>query len=945
MDIFTFQFERMPTFISQLSQFLLAQNKPVHEWVIVVPSQRSILYIQKELFEKAGKSLLSPKIITISRFFESISPLQILDKTRLLFQLYEVHQQVSTSDNKSFDEFYNWGATLMSDFDEIDRYQIDAKNLFKNLRDIKEIENWSFNAEELTESQIKFIKFWEELGVYYAEYQKKLAANNTSFMGHAVRQISENIDLIFKKYPTEKFLFAGFNAHAPVELSVMKQLMALGKAEVLFDGDDYYMKNGLHEAGAFIRKNIETLGIPQKLIEFKDNLSNKQLDVNLIACSQLTGQVKVAASILEEMSEQEIGETLLLLAEEDLLVPLLKNIPSKVGKANITLGLSLDNSVLKTWIELIFRIQKGLQTKSAAYHKDIFEVCYHPFVEEVLDQKEKQELIELEAVFKRNNLIYASVNQLTAPQKIKDILALIYTNWSNDWLFGIRQIRTINTAIYQSLSDDNEYEKALLETFDKGIIDLQNCLNEGVPQMSLATFKNIFTRHYASLTISYFGNPINGLQIMGLLETRMLDFKRIICIGMNEKNMPPSNQINSLIPMDLRRYFKLPTVRDKQGIFAHHFYRLLHEVEQLYITYSTNTQDFNSSEKSRYIMQMELELTKANPKVQFNYKDYTIGSSGAIISDHKIVKNEFNINLLKTYLQKGVSASALGNFYNCPLDFFYKYILKFNDEIRVEEDVESSTFGSLIHETLEDLYQPFANHTLQEKRESLIRFGQQQLDEFKERIDYQLHLSFKGYFKSEDAFLSGKNRLSFEMAKKLTHGFLRYEEKHLKNIQCTLYVEALELVLKAEIPDITIGNSNETITVQLKGIIDRIDYHNDAYHIIDYKSGKVSYKDLKPKKITEEDIYKQCKKEAKFLQFYFYLYLFYKNYKTYPQSITFVSFVNINEVESTENDGNNFEELIRLFPAVFQRIMDDICDESQPFEHAKNEFFSYCEFC
>src|SRR5690554_6343802 len=156
MDIFTFQFERMPTFISQLSQFLLAQNKPVHEWVIVVPSQRSILYIQKELFEKAGKSLLSPKIITISRFFESISPLQILDKTRLLFQLYEVHQQVSTSDNKSFDEFYNWGATLMSDFDEIDRYQIDAKNLFKNLRDIKEIENWSFNAEELTESQIKF---------------------------------------------------------------------------------------------------------------------------------------------------------------------------------------------------------------------------------------------------------------------------------------------------------------------------------------------------------------------------------------------------------------------------------------------------------------------------------------------------------------------------------------------------------------------------------------------------------------------------------------------------------------------------------------------------------------------------------------------------------------------------------------------------------------------
>ncbi len=554
-------------------------------------------------------------------------------------------------------------------------------------------------------------------------------------------------------------------------------------------------------------------------------------------------------------------------------------------------------------------------------------------------------MIELEAIFKKNNLIYASVSQLTAPPKVKEILALIYTNWSSNWLFGIRQIRANNTAIYSNLKAENEYEKALLETFDKGIIDLQNCINEGTPEMSLATFKNIFTRHYTSLTISYYGNPIDGLQIMGLLETRMLDFKRIICIGMNEKNMPPSNQVNSLIPMDLRRYFKLPTIRDKQGIFAHHFYRLLHEVEELYITYSTNTQDFNSSEKSRYVMQMELELSKINPKVKFNYQDYTIGSSGAIVSDTVIPKNEFNKSLIKGYLQKGVSASALGSFYACSLDFFYKYLLKFTDEIKVEEDIEASTFGSLIHETLERLYTPFANHTLQEKKDTLKRFDQQHLDTFKKHVDYELNQSFKDHFKSEEAFSSGRNRLSFEMAKKLTHGFLRYEEKHLQAIESVLYVEALELKLEAEIPNITLWNSDERITVKLKGIIDRIDYHNEGYHIVDYKSGKVDYKALKLKEISEESVYKICIKDRKFLQFYFYLYLFYKNYNTYPQSITFVSFVNINDVESIDNEGGNFETLVELFPLIFQRIVDEICDENVPFEHPKKSFFSYCEYC
>jgi hypothetical protein len=936
----------MKPFVQQITQFLLNQKQPLHQWVVVVPSQRSVRYIQKSLFESTGKPMLSPKIITINRFIETISPKHILDKTRLLIRLYSIYCAKTTAENKTFDDFYTWGKILLSDFNEIDNYLVEPKQLFKNLKDIKGIEAWSFNSEELTETQIKFMHFWEELGVYYQAFSKSLDAENLAYAGKAIQEIVNNIDLIFKKYPKEHFLFAGFNAHSPAELSIIKQLSILGKASVLVDSDVYYMSEKTHEAGAFIRNNLSELGISIKNSDAKNNLATKKIDVNIIACAQTTGQVKVAASILELMPIEEINKTLILLAEEDLLVPLLKNIPAKVEKANITLGLSLDNSILKTWIEKIFKIQKGLQKNKAAYHKDLLELFYHPFVEVILSDSEKQELIQFEQHLKTKNLIYIDAQKIAIPTKLKSIIHLIYTNWNNDWALAVATIREINIEIYKQLSSENEYEKALLETFDKSIIDLQNCIHDTFPEMSLFTFKNIFTQQYASQTIAYYGNPIDGLQIMGLLETRMLDFQRIIVIGMNEKNMPPNNQINSLIPMDLRSYFKMPTVREKQGIFAHHFYRLLHEVEELYLTYSTSTQEFNSSEKSRYIMQLELELAHVNPNIKFHYLDYTIQNSQVDVNSKKNEKNEYNLSLIKDYFQHGVSASALGDYFTCTLDFFYKYILGFNNEKKVEEDIESNTFGSLIHKTLEILYTPYANQTLINKPETIKFYNELIREGFRKHIDYELHKQFSEFFNTNEAFKTGKNRLSFEMAKKLSHSFLDYEKKHLQQIQSPIYIESLEQKLTTSLPNIMLNEKGETITLELKGVIDRIDYHNGGFHIIDYKSGKVDYTKFKTDKLDSDTLYKSCKKEKKFLQFYFYLYLFYQNYKIYPQSVTFISFTNINDVKSIQNDGINFEEMIRLFPEIMQRIVLEIYDSNVPFVHNPTDNQrNYCNFC
>lgn len=933
----------MISFIDSVTQHISSSSRPIEDWVIVVPSQRAIRYLQKSLFNHFGHSLFSPKILTITQLVDEVSPRIILDKTRLLFKLYEVYLKES-KEKSSFDEFYTWGKIVLSDFDEIESYLVNGKDLFKNLKDVKEIENWSFNSEELTPTQLKFIEFWDQLGHYYQHFSTFLQKNNETYRGWATKEVSENIDWITRHFPNQKIVFAGFNAHSKVELSLIKQLYHLGKAEVLFDADDYYMNDSHHEAGSFIRSNLEFIGIPKKEWKFKNQLSEKPLNIQLIGCSQTTGQIKAAATLLASFQQEEINDTLVLLADENLLVPLLKNIPATVGSANITLGLSLNNSILKTWFELIFRIQKGLKQKPVAYHKDIFEIGYHPFINEILDEKEQREFADFERNFKRNNTIYANPQKLKVPDKLYRIIQLIYTPWLDNWKDAIQRIREINRIIYELLQSKNEYEKSLLETFDSGIIDFVNCLSEKLPDFSLGTFKNLFTEHYSRLKIAYFGNPLKGMQIMGLLETRMLDFKRIICIGMNEKNMPPNNAIQSMIPMDLRRYFGMPTIRDKQGLFAHHFYRLLHQAETIFVTFANQQEGENSFEKSRYIMQLEMELAHKNPNVSIQYSDYVIDNETSNVQDVTYATSQpDNHQLLLNYLQHGASASGIKNFYTCKLDFFYKYILKYRDEQKIEEEIDNSTFGTLIHNTLEGMYTRFANHQLEQRKEVLTAFREENLLEMKQHSEYELRKEFTEFFKDGEVFQAGKNRLNFEMAKTLLANFFDYELQKMRQAGGVIYVENLEHELQHSLPEIITGADTP---LKIKGFIDRIDYYNDGFHIIDYKSGKVDFKKdlfISEKNINPEKIYEACVKKKYFIQFYFYLYLFYSTYHIVPKSITFIPFINPKDTTPIFNENEKFEQLIEYFPTIMKRIVSDILNKTTPIQH--NPKSLYCNFC
>ena len=944
----------MQKFVDQIATFLKESDIPLTDWVVILPSERAKHYVQKALFEAYGKPILSPQIHTIYRWIQELTPETILDKSRLLLALYEIHlKRENQQDPFVFDEYLNWGTILLSDFDELDRYLIDSKQLFRNLKDIKEIENWSFGEDkELSPSQQRFLEFWDRLPGYYAEFNALLKTKNALYIGKAYRNVTENPDRFFRDNPNAHFLFAGFNALSKAEKTIFKQLHRLGRGHVLINADAYYLNDKNHEAGNFLRDVLEFLDLKQP--DFvQDELANTPKKIEVISCAQTTGQAKVVGTLLENLTLEEVQETMILLADESLIVPLLQHIPAHVKQANITLGLPLRNSALRTWVELIFHIQEGFlkYNRVVAYHKDLMRTWNHPFVLALLSDREVQEIYAIEKDIRKWNRIFQDPSKIQVNEKVKTILNLLYTPWKQDWSFAMQVIRQLNALIHDQIPKSSEFEKAFLQGFDSALIDFQNVIQEGIPTMSLRSFKTLFNQQWTGESISFFGNPLEGLQIMGLLETRLLDFKRIYVIGLNEGKMPPTNPIQTMIPMDLRKFFELPTPREKQGLFAHHFYRLLHQCEEMVITYSAASESINSNEESRYIKQLELELARINPQIQFVKRDYSLASDGVKAEDVSIEKTPEVLSRMDELFRLGTSASAIKTYLTCPLDFYYKYILKFGEEEKVEEEVEHNTFGTFIHAVLEELYTPFsrrdAQGNLKENQPPSLQV--EDIERMLKQYEYLMRQKFSAHFNNDPtAFETGKNFLSFSMALELTKRFLETEKKYILSLNNQpFFIEALEERLEYELE---LQVAGEKRIIKLKGFVDRIDSVDGRIRILDYKSGKVESKDVgsalsKFQGSMEEGLVKLALESKHFLQLMIYNYLYYKKYEIVPHSSAIISFVRLNESPFTiVAKDYSVTQIIESFPNVLEELLNEMYNTEKPFEHTK-EFFNYCAYC
>jgi hypothetical protein len=465
--------------------------------------------------------------------------------------------------------------------------------------------------------------------------------------------------------------------------------------------------------------------------------------------------------------------------------------------------------------------------------------------------------------------------------------------------------------------------------------------------MSLNSFKKLFHLHWNQKSIAYHGNPLEGLQIMGLLETRLLDFETIICLGMNEGKMPPTNPVQTMIPMDLRQYFKLPTPREKQGLFAHHFYRLLHSCKQMYITFTSAQEMVGSNEASRYLLQMELELSRMNPKVKISKSFYTIPQKSTSKAKVSISKSPEIIHRLDQLFAKSTSASLLKRFAQCPLDFYYKDVLEFGEEDKVEEEVENNTFGTFIHNALENMYAPFARFDKEgNKREpapkSITSFD---IDHMLKHYEDEIRNQFMAHFNNDkESFTKGKNLLSFKMANELTKRYLEKEKEFLMQQTESVFIESLE---RTFIHELELDIFGETKKVTVKGIVDRIDSIGGKIRIIDYKSGKVKDEDTKTKvKLnTNEDIIHGLMNKKYVLQLVMYAFLYKQKFYELPAEVDIISFINIqNGAFSLETGNISLEEMVELFPTLLTMILEQIYNPEQNFEHTESDF-SFCSYC
>lgn len=940
----------MNSFVKKTVEYL-NDNQLFHtDTTIIVPSQRMIAYLHKAMFEDVGKPVLSPKIVTIDRWIQGLVPLPMIEKTHLLFELYEIYRKdpVEAGVN-GFDAFLTWGKTLIADFEELDRYLIQSDQLFKNLKSIKEIENWSFNTEELSQGQQKFMAFWDKLNPYYKALNERLAELELTTKAKAYKQVAEEIDLVFQDNKESKFVFAGFNALSEAEIQIMRQLKQMGRGHILMDSDAFYLNDKLHEAGQFQRVLLEKLGETQ--VPFiANNLLHKEMEVTLIECPQFTSQAQAIGNELTKVPQNELPETLVLLASEQLLSSLLQNLPAQIGQANITLGLPLQQTVLKSWVELLFRIQESFirRKQGIIHYKDFIQFIHHPFTVQAISPEERHALNVFEQTMVNRNWQVVFIDKLPRGEHIDQLYKGLFTPWNNNWNLALEQIQGLNYFLDKYLASQAELEQAIVRKFGESVQEIIGLFETELPSFALGTFKQLFHQQWSNESIAYYGNPLDGLQIMGLLETRGIDFKRVFVIGMNEGEMPPTNPINTLIPMDLRKYFGLPTPREKQGLFAHHFYRLLHQCEHLFITYTSSQEAVGSNEPSRYVQQIKLELARMNKNIRLTEKFMGIPTK-TVNETSPVEKVPGHLETLDELVSKGITFSQMDKYLTCSLNYFHQYILKFKENTVLEEELEASTKGTILHHVMENLYKPYVSTA-----QNPIYITPDLLKELEKKVPLFLDEAFKEAYSDDlNNVNTGINHIFYVVSRDIILNWLRKERRLLeKHPEKSLQILALEAEFMVDINPLVNGSPKP---IRLKGIIDRLDKWGDDIRILDYKSGKVKSEQVnlsnKGKRAIPdlaEHIIKEYKKlNAKdySLQLMIYSYLYYQYSGQFTNQSGIISFNNISGspfMLNVEDDmGKN--ELLELVEQILSQVLSDMYSLEVPFEH--NPKSKYCKYC
>ena len=846
----------MQTFISETLDDILRSNSSFDNCVFVVPSQRASVFIKNTFKSKIALGFL-PEIFTVEKFTENISGIKSGDTIQLLFNFYKIYCDLEENPD-SFDIFSSWAFVVLQDFNEVDQYLVNSNDLFQYLKDIQRMKKWSvkgvFKETELIKDHFFFM---ERLGKYYHKFYEFLVEQKVGYQGLIYREAAKNTTSFLAENSQKKFFFIGFNALNKAEEFIFQEFLSTRRAEIYWDIDiAFFEKN--HTAGNFIRNyKKEWSYYEDKELKLIGNSFAENKNIEVIGVPKNIAQLKHAGEILEGFDSYE--NSALVLGDESLLSVALNSIPKKVNAINITMGYPLQNVPTSHFITSIFQLfitQDKLQKREANefYYKDVLRFFKNPLVYQLIHTHDQHIILSIQDRISKENRSFLSVETL------QSYFLLLDENIASILLSVFQPIETIENFIDRILSliehvrdDISTLEKEYLFRFYTAFTQLKTLNSSHGYFQSIKTLFQFYKKIVVAEKLSFQGEPLKGLQLMGMLETRVLDFENVIITSVNENVIPSNSTQNSFIPFDIKLQFGLPTYKEKDAIFSYHFFRLIQRAKNIYLLYNTENDSFGTGEKSRFISQLEL----IRPDISTKFINQKVITEKKELKE--IQKNQQVIEKLKILAEKGISPSALTNYLYNPIAFYKQKVLGINELDAVEEIVAANTLGTIVHDTLEELYKPYLNQFLTtESIDSMLKTSKKIVQKY-----------FKKHFRNGE-MNRGKNRLIFEVANRYVERFLGLERNvlkegnHLKILATEQKLETIITVPGLDFP------------IKIKGIVDRIDELNGVTRIIDYKTGMVNSGDLK---ITDLSTIKEYKYN-KAIQVLLYSLLYTKNIKS-----------------------------------------------------------------
>lgn len=873
----------MNYFLNKSAEYIFKRHKisELAEITIILPTRRGTISFKKSLAKLSDKPFISPKIISIEDFIFQTTNLTLLEPIDLVFELFNA---MKTVDEKvKFDLFMSWAPTLLKDFETIDQYLVDAKQLFEFMTEAKAIERW--NVSEIKSknpnfetSVDKYFELFKKLHVVYEIFNKALKSKLKAYRGSAYRFLAENAEhFLLGDNSSRYYYFLGFNALSISEEKVIKVLIDAKKAEMLWDSDDYYMKNVSQGqiAGKFLRE-IKKSGRYGTDWNWQENeLLNHEKNIKIIGLPNISLQPVVAANFLDNWAktESQNKSTVLVLADETLLPTVLSQIPNSITNYNITMGLSLKDSPIFSLIEIIFELQRFqkneyLQNEISKYNtRLVIKLLNHVYIKKIFKLNDIDLAKSKKEIFDGNQL-YMSEADFSKHLKFKIFSDIIFKNWDGSPSIAIVQLRQILTMFFEILEDNNVLEINYLSYYFKIFNRVDDLVNNNLKAISISGLKSILFELIKQTKLPFESNTSDGLQIMGMLETRTLDFERIIILSANEGKLPTGKKSQSLIPFDALTANNMPTYGHQDAIMAYHFFRLLQRAKEVVLIYTKPNAVNGNKEKTRFILQIEHELSKLNSNITLEYPEIVLENSKneKLPSDFQIDKtDEILIKIKDNIKVKGLFATSINEYIRCEMLYYFNRVAKIEEPNEIDEYIGNDIFGLWVHKTLENIDLENLKNGGKITKDSLIEIR----SSLRKRLENDFAVNY-----SKLNLDSGMNLILLNVAEKVLVGYLTNE------IQFSEFPQTIIGVEKTISTQFSMKVNDELLNIKVGGKIDKIDRINNKVRIIDYKTGKVeSKKILFNKKATlDQNIENMLIKPDwdKIRQLWLYKYIFLK---------------------------------------------------------------------